>query len=246
MRIFLAGAEARADEFERAGIDDLLMAYPYIVKKPHVARPQYFIDSGAFTAHQTGKAIDVDDYIAFLKERPELTTYASLDVIGDAEASRRNFERMKSAGLDPIPTFHIGSDERYLRAYCETEPYIALGGIAAMKIQARRLAAFLGRSMSVIGEYWPKKVHAFGCVRWTFLTRWPFYSTDATSWQNPSRYNQILVFEQGRLRRYTPKQRRMWQHVATRPDADMFSAKQLQEAARHLTRLWAARGITFD
>lgn len=62
------------------------------------------IDSGAFTAYNAvSKKITLADYCDFLKDiDPYIEKAVMLDVIGDAEASKRNYEKMVSCGLTPM------------------------------------------------------------------------------------------------------------------------------------------------
>ncbi len=74
------------------------------------------LDCGAFSAFRQGVDLNVDDYIAYVRRNSEfLHAYASLDVISgtnghedSAARSYENHQRMKDAGLTPIPVFHQG------------------------------------------------------------------------------------------------------------------------------------------
>ena len=74
-----------------------------------------FMDSGAFSAFTRKTEVNLNDYIKFLKQHEnKLDVYCCLDVIGDVEATWKNFERMEKAGLHPLPVYHVGEDEKYL------------------------------------------------------------------------------------------------------------------------------------
>jgi hypothetical protein len=91
------------------------------------------IDSGAYTVwRRSNRVIDIDRYCDYLiaKTRP-IWAYVALDVIpgthggryipGDyeraADASSRNYEHMRSRGLDPTPVCHEGEDWRSFDRY---------------------------------------------------------------------------------------------------------------------------------
>lgn len=144
-------------------------------------RPRVFADSGAYSAQSLGARIDLKDYCAWLKRWAHwFTTYANLDVIGDAEATDANQRRMEDAGFSPLPAFHIGEPFSYLEDLCERYGYIGLGGMvgfghAPMKwlVKCFRIARD-SRMRSVF--------HGYGVNSVPVLRALPFYSADATSW----------------------------------------------------------------
>jgi hypothetical protein len=102
-----------------------------------------FLDSGAFSAWGKGVTIDLDSYIAFVRRHETLLhAYVNLDVIpgqyGEREqklerieaaaaSSYRNQQRMKDAGLRPIPVFHQDESFHWLKRMLDDgEPCIAL------------------------------------------------------------------------------------------------------------------------
>ena len=82
-----------------------------------------FVDSGAFEVFSQGTEINLEEYCDRLLENPWIETYANLDEINydepedGAVASYRNFQHMRSRGLDPIPVYHIGENISWLRKY---------------------------------------------------------------------------------------------------------------------------------
>lgn len=165
------------------------------------------LDSGAFTAHNSGVAISLSDYIATARDLqrsdPLLEDVFALDVIGDFKASMANAEKMNAAGVDAIPTFHYGGNYSDLRAISGDYPKIALGGMAAklsrnhgQRLSKTQKFAFIARCFEVV---WPKRIHLFGCTDENLLFSFPAESADSTSWHlQPSRYG--LWKQHGRLR----------------------------------------------
>src|SRR5215831_6728385 len=92
-----------------------------------------FLDSGAFTAHNTGKTINLD---ALCEEARTggWSTVAALDVIGNAEASLKNALEMSRRGLPIIPTFHYSEPWDFLYEYKKQFDWIALGGTVGLQI----------------------------------------------------------------------------------------------------------------
>ncbi len=156
-----------------------------------------FLDSGAFSAFTKGVEINIYDYIDFIKRhKDDITVYANLDVIGDAEATLKNQWIMEDAGLVPLPCFHRGEDWKYLRYYVDNYDYIALGGVAQEK-NKNRLYAWLNDCWDIIcntKDRLPKvKVHGFAITSLDIMMKYPWYSVDSTSWVLTGRGGAIYV-----------------------------------------------------
>ena len=152
----------------------------------------YFLDSGAFTASKSGKPIDLQAYIQFLKaNKDQLAVYAALDVIGDAEASWVNYQKMLEADLKPLPAYHEGEPEEWLHKMAETTEYIGLGGmVGAGKV---RLHRFLDKVFSLYPD--PEKVgfHGYGIMDEDLIEHYPWRSIDATSVHVMARFGGIFT-----------------------------------------------------
>jgi hypothetical protein len=166
-----------------------------------------FMDSGAFSAYTQKTTVDINKYIEFLHtNKHKLDVYCCLDVIGDAEATWKNFDIMKKAGLDPLPVFHVGEDFKYLHKCLEYE-YFCLGGMATTILKNNR-AAFLDKCFSIIcdKEGYPKsKVHGLGMTDFELMLRYPFYSVDSTSWRIYAANGLVLIPARGKDDEYDYK-----------------------------------------
>ena len=157
---------------------------------------ELFIDSGAFSAFTQGVAINLDEYIAFIKQYKDIiTVYANLDVIGDAEGTLANQKRMEKAGLNPLPCFHYGEPIEFLKYYLGKYKYIALGGM--VPISTKDLGTWLD---NLFANYICDKdgkprvqVHGFGLTSLKLMLRYPWYSVDSTSWVVTGRMGAIYV-----------------------------------------------------
>lgn len=155
-----------------------------------------FLDSGAFSAYTKDKTIDIDKYIAFIKEHSHcIDIYANLDVIGDQDASWRNQEYMESHGLDPLPVFHVEDDFKYLHKCIDEFDHFCLGGMA--KSPTKERVDFLDRCFNIICDTPDRtpiaKVHGFGMTSLKLMLRYPWYSVDSTSWVLTSRMGAIYI-----------------------------------------------------
>lgn len=166
------------------------------------------LDSGAFSAWKKGKRIDLRAYIKFVQANlPLLYAYVNLDVIpgrlgrpavlGEIEEaaaeSYRNYKTMRKAGLAPIPVFHLGEREDWLRRILDSgAEWIGLGGSVGKPDEARY--RFFSRSFELISAMKsPPRVHGFGSTSIITMIKFPWYSVDSTSWVMASAMGSILV-----------------------------------------------------
>lgn len=152
-----------------------------------------FVDSGAYTAKTQGADIDIEEYVAWLnKWAPRLEAFVNLDVIGDAEATCRNQLAMEAMGVDCLPVFHGGEDWRYLEAYCEQHPYVALGGMVGF--QGSGVMRWVAQCFE-IGAKYGTAFHGFGQTSADMLAEFPWYSVDSSSWGGGHRFGRIDLWD---------------------------------------------------
>jgi hypothetical protein len=201
-----------------------------------------FLDSGAFSAFTKGATIDIQEYIAFIKENLDvIETYANLDVIGDPAGTLNNQKIMEASGLKPLPCFHYGEDIDYLEYYLSKYDYLALGGM--VPISTGDLIPWLD---SLFGEYicgpdgMPRiKIHGFGLTSLKLMMRYPWYCMTEEDhevltkqgWKSRSTLvigEEILAFDQGKA---------IWQKVEEIPTFQVSN----QEIIRLSNRNFDAR-----
>ena len=149
-------------------------------------RSDIFLDSGAYSVF-TGKAkITIDEYIYFLKHHKHLFwRYINLDVIGDAEQSEYNFEKMRAAGLEPAPVFTRANDissserEKKLEAMCETSDFICIGGLVR-DIKKKSTRDYLFKVCNYLTKK-EKKFHLLGIGNTSLLQAIQPYSSDSSA-----------------------------------------------------------------
>jgi len=164
----------------------LLVSYVYLAQFQRSRSKYHFrdwvMDSGAFSAANSGTEIKLDDYIAkcqeLLASDDKLSEVFGLDVIGNPTASRRNVEAMWKAGVQAIPTFHVGSPWAELKSLCADYPKIALGGMVGRTAAVKD--RFIGEAFSRV---WPHRIHGFGIGGERLIMKYPFHSVDATNWE---------------------------------------------------------------
>ena len=151
---------------------------------------KYFLDSGAYSAKNLNKDIDIDKYIKYIKKYGHnFETFAGLDVIGDADASIENLIYFENNDLYPLPTFHYGSHEKYLDYYADKYDYIALGGMAGQGTGVKQLKPWFQK---IFSKYTEKKFHGFGITNIFLIKMFPWHSVDSTTYLNGSKYGHII------------------------------------------------------
>ena len=168
---------------------NILSAYPYFKQfKPkeieYIGQNDinFVLDSGAFTAHQLGKPIDIKDYINFVKNLPFKPNHVvQLDVIGDAEKSYENYLRMLDAGIECLPVFTRGGTIEQLERLYSHSDYVLIGGVAFGKDNDR----YVDYIMRYIKE---RKVHWLGFTSLKYIAKWKPTSVDSSSFLVCPRY----------------------------------------------------------
>lgn len=177
-------------------------------------RVRLMLDSGVFSAWSRGEEINIKDYIAYIKRHDaRLFSYVNCDVIpgkfgtkrtqADIAASGlgsyRNQQRLKEAGLHPIPVFHMEESWTWLeQLLADGEPYIGISSSKDRMPQQQR--EWLDQVFTVLTDSEGRplvKIHGFGITNPKMLMRYPFYSVDSTTWSLTPGYGQIIIPQLG-------------------------------------------------
>jgi hypothetical protein len=149
----------------------------------------------------------LDAYAAFIKKHAiAIDLYANVDVIGNPELSWRNQLYLEKKGVKP--------DLKWLKRYLDRgDEYIGLGGLVGatggVLMKARKVGALEAGSRFTRAKRWvdscfhmicdqpsrlPKaKIHGFGVNGFVLMTRYPWWSTDATSWLKLGAFGHIVL-----------------------------------------------------
>ena len=189
----------------------LLVSYAHlrrngIIPLPGRAFDEWVLDSGAYTAANTGEVIDVELFIQFARDAAardvRLRHVFALDVIGNAEASLKNALKAQAEGVRVIPTWHAGEPIEFAQEMKLKFPRIALGGLVARlrNNRAQKLSTRekIRHATNFFNAVWPAWVHGFGCTGDEIMDEFPFSSVDSTTWNlRPSMYGSWKTY--GRL-----------------------------------------------
>lgn len=169
------------------------------------------VDSGAFSNWKRNLPVPLKEYIAYCKlHKNECDAYVSMDTIPgesglmdhsqssiekSAAKSYENLQIMKDAGLSPIPVFHQGERFEWLDKMLEDgETYIGVSPY--LRSHQSEIIAWADKVFSRIVNIAGKpliKTHGFGVTACNLCTRYPWYSTDSTSWSVGGGYGSILM-----------------------------------------------------
>jgi len=263
MILYYAAAESALKELSEIGANNLLISMANGEKKiPKV--PEFFananliIDSGAFT-YTKKKGITVD---AWIKKATELLPFGreiiSLDVIGDPRATFENYEIIKSAIPSVIPTFHVGSDLSFLHKYLDNVDRIAIGGMVPYKSEIGTLKRHLNKIFRGFRPGAIPHFHAFGYFSQTILETYPWFSADASTWQNYSRFGEFHKFidlkytrmKSLRVGEISLRETEIGDLVTYMKDDPLEKLGKIKIALddfeHYLTKLWEKRGVTWQ
>jgi len=172
---------------------NILIAYPYIneamlnVLNFYISKGIHInlmLDSGAFTAFNSGKPIDLEKYCDYIKE-VEATFLGNfkcvqLDVIGNEEQTLQNYLYMKNnKNIDCIPVFTRGSSLETLEELYRHTDYVMLGGVAKSYKNKEYVKWFLEKNKDDDGNL--RKVHLLGFTNNKFIKHYDIYSCDSSS-----------------------------------------------------------------
>lgn len=176
---------------------NLLVAFPYFSKSIYklllTKDPDSFrliIDSGAFTAWNTGKQISLDNYAKFLKTIPSHWEYKSvqLDVFGNPEQTYINYLKMMDMGFNEImPVFTRGDSLERLEEFYSYTNYIMFGGIVVGGENKNYVKWFCEMNKG-------RKAHWLGFVNLPFMKHYKPYSVDSSSWTRGARFGTLEFY----------------------------------------------------
>ena len=220
----------------------------------------FFLDSGAYSAWTQGVQIDINEYAEFIiKHKSNINVYAGLDAIGNYKETLRRQTAMEQMGLNPLSTFHFSTNLSkvpygLLREQLKERKHIALGGMVGAPKPL--LLNHLKKCFSIIGDYWPVKVHGFGMSNFAFLKVFPFYSVDATTWVMGQKAGIMYRFRDGTMEQTNYMKADKMIEFGSRSFIDnkrvneknyrnrnSWNIKQWLAAEKYLTDLWSGKGI---
>lgn len=193
------------------------------------------IDSGAFSIFNSGKKLDIDDYLTFIKQLPEHWKFISFDVIPmdnmskketavSAQASYENYLYLAEKHHNIIPVLHYGEDISYFKKYMEHTDYICCGRLLGNYEKSyEHYRNIFKLSQDKI------KIHGLAASDKRLLFDFPFYSIDSITYKKSINKKIRSFWSNGKLKSLLYQNIRYW----------LMAEKQI-------TNLWKERGVNWD
>ena len=171
--------------------------YRFLISRPYIKdtimqlieelQAEVLVDCGAFTYARSGESPELANYVDWLRALPfDPVGYFQLDVIGDAEATLRNYREMLDMGLRPIPVWTRGAPIEHFREMADAADYVAIGGVAL-----HHLIGGVSEYLRWVHEEVVRpgdKVHWLGIFKPQLVNYYHPLQVDASSWVNGRKY----------------------------------------------------------
>lgn len=155
-------------------------------------------DSGAFSALSQGTHVDVSAFGDWAERWvDDLCWIASLDVIGDAKASHKNYNYLRDRGLDVVPTIHYGEKPETIDRYVQDGvDFIGLGGMVGRKSEPKRLLRWALSMFRYVRDKRPNvRFHGWGVTHPDLVMNLPWFSVDSSGFASAYRYGRLPLFD---------------------------------------------------
>ena len=164
---------------------------------------QVYLDSGAFSDWNKGRAADVLEYCAWLDDLVvRHDRCVLLNVIGDNRQTLANLTYMMAQGYRPIPVWQPGmsvSDVSYLY---ECADFGGGGGVVAIGGDPKR--GWTAEFQRALAWDWPADrrhdIHLLGVTDTRLIGRWRPLSADTSSWSSGLRFGHLKGYVPGEYR----------------------------------------------
>lgn len=179
----------------------------------------HFLDSGAFSLRPKAEAyaktsgdrwgyFDTPEFFGYMKQyvrfvkkyQIAIDLYANVDAIGNAELTWRNQKWLEKRGLHPVPVVHYGTDPdlKWLKHYISHGyDLIGIGALVGKLKVGPALLYWLDKCFDYICDNSTRtpsvKLHGFGVTSFLLMTRYPWWSTDSTTWLKVAGFGGIIV-----------------------------------------------------
>jgi hypothetical protein len=191
----------------------------------------YMLDSGAFSVWNSGKVIDLNDYVSYIKEYSEVYNYViTLDVIPGKPGQRkvtvkdksealkqgiRNTELILEKGVPKdklLPVFHMGEPFDILEQMAESFGYLCISTVLD-RAPAERVA-WVRRCYRVLKPVIHKiKVHGLATTTPDLLQAFPWHSVDSAGWAIKAGMGVVSDFTNGKYHEYSADVRVSLHHL---------------------------------
>jgi hypothetical protein len=229
--------------------------------------PEYLIlDSGAFTAWNTGKQVDIDAYATWAlanQHKAKKVVAVNLDVIpgeaGRTSTKKERIEGMKqslinadylrSKGLEVMEVYHQDEPQVFLDTLLDRLPVGSILGISprndvSLKSRIEWQNLVLRHLYQRYGFENLPKTHGLAVTALDSMKAFPYYSVDSSTWTTSMRFGQYIT-EWGKAKKLDeiiPKSGEL-----NSKEAVLVGLRKSVESYAHvgtgITSLWEQRGV---
>lgn len=212
----------------RRKAEHFLESYHFVGKGSYMDKmredgTKIFLDSGAFSAFTQGVEIDIRRYSQFIRDNADVVDFASvLDSIGNHEKTLTNQKILEDLGTPCLPCFHVGEPLELCQYYCDNYEYMTIGGMVPVPNAKLRpwLDMVWDQVLTDDNGIAKTKVHGFGLTTFDLMQRYPWFSTDSSSWVQSARTGSILFPDNNKaipISERSPARKEFGQHYTTYP-----------------------------
>ncbi len=186
---------------------NILSSYAYLGKNKNFTENLFnssvngdinvMIDSGAFTlfnAKQNRGWLTLDTYCDYLEKYSQYCEkYVMLDVIGNDDLSKENYEKMLDRGFNPMFVFTmVDNDYEYLKKAVNNNKHLCVAGGVTTK------GDWMTKRFQDVYKQTSALIHGLGYVTYPKIFQLPLHSVDSSSWIQASQiYGTICYFDNG-------------------------------------------------
>ncbi|HQR21605.1 MAG TPA: hypothetical protein PKV98_12100, partial [Burkholderiaceae bacterium] len=146
------------------------------------------LDSGAYRCFKRGTPLDAAAYQAFARAQ-KVDWHLAPDVIGDPEATERNWDTFRQPSM--VPVWGFGSDRRLLHKYLDASERVAIGGLVT---RMREKDEAMLKDLTALCEEFPGVFHILGgnWLRAACQLKDLVRSLDSAEWLVGGRYGFVV------------------------------------------------------
>lgn len=174
---------------------NLLVSFAYYHKYDldRLAPCRIAADSGAVSLRTLGKPVETRNLVTWAQMyHHRISWIASLDITGNAETSKYNWNEMVDAGIPGVPTIHLRERPETMDYYVERGvDFIGLGGMALVDAGIQEKFRWMVACFKYARDNHPHvRFHGWGLANKSHL-RLPFFSVDSSGWGSSYRYGRL-------------------------------------------------------
>jgi len=162
--------------------------------------------------------------------------------VGIAMETQKNQLYLENLGLDPLPTFHYGTDYTELEVLVKKYKYLGLGGLTPIFKDKKKLINHFSKCFNILNKN-KTKAHGWGTTAYDILIKFPFYSVDSTSWLSGGKFGNIVEFKNNKLKSGNWNGNTKKLNYKT---INKFNIENYIKMSRQVSLLWKERGISWD